>query len=152
MPPRFGAVSGFRIKNFYSLDLDPQKIVWILSSASQRSIWSIYHLELYKKFSYTPPILKYKNIEVNNSLKGLFAEQAKWKCDKSLDCDDGSDEWNCTAPVCSSAEFTCSDGHCVANSWRCDGFTDCRDGSDEQVYIDWFINFKSRYHSLPQYS
>ena len=64
--------TGFRIKKFYSLDLDPQKIVWILSSASKRSIWLIYHLELDKKFSCTPPIIKCKNMEVNNSLKGLF--------------------------------------------------------------------------------
>ncbi|CAF4434294.1 unnamed protein product, partial [Rotaria sp. Silwood2] len=52
----------------------------------------------------------------------------QWVCDKTQDCDDGSDEFNCN---CTSDDFFCTSGQCIKPSYRCDGLPQCRDGSDE---------------------
>ncbi|CAF4582630.1 unnamed protein product, partial [Rotaria sp. Silwood1] len=52
----------------------------------------------------------------------------EWVCDKTQDCDDGSDEFNCN---CTSDDFFCTSGQCIKPSYRCDGLPQCRDGSDE---------------------
>ena len=48
-----------------------------------------------------------------------------------MDCDDGSDEMNCTESVCPDDEFKCGDHICIPKMWQCDGKRDCRDNSDE---------------------
>ncbi|XP_066269404.1 uncharacterized protein [Branchiostoma lanceolatum] len=60
-------------------------------------------------------------------------------CDEIVDCDDFSDESNCTNPTsvsvpddrCTTGEKTCSNGNCVGLSEVCDGTDHCGDGSDE---------------------
>lgn len=58
-------------------------------------------------------------------------------CDGYSDCNDGSDEANCTAIACPSDKFLCPRGgsqstpKCIAKSQLCDGKKDCEDGSDE---------------------
>lgn len=49
-------------------------------------------------------------------------------CDGDSDCDDGSDELNCS---CKSDEFKCNNSKCILKRWTCDGFNDCGDNSDE---------------------
>ncbi|HVJ17846.1 MAG TPA: hypothetical protein VM686_20635, partial [Polyangiaceae bacterium] len=46
------------------------------------------------------------------------------------DCDDSSDELDCTPVPCQATEFDCGD-ECIPESWVCDDASDCNDGSDE---------------------
>ncbi|XP_077971844.1 uncharacterized protein LOC144425918 isoform X2 [Styela clava] len=51
-------------------------------------------------------------------------------CDHYGDCNDGSDEFNCTK--CKSGEFECwGDGSCIPEKSKCNYNRDCDDGSDE---------------------
>lgn len=61
-----------------------------------------------------------------------------WHCDGDMDCQDGSDERNCSGIAgllkpCEETEFTCKlNNECIHEAWRCDGDDDCADGSDEK--------------------
>merc|ERR1719317_639699 len=64
----------------------------------------------------------------------------KWRCDSENDCQDGSDEWNCTAtlPSCDvTNEYQCAKtGQCIPTTWVCDGTSDCIGGDDESDCSD----------------
>ncbi|XP_076116037.1 low-density lipoprotein receptor-related protein 6-like isoform X1 [Mytilus galloprovincialis] len=53
-----------------------------------------------------------------------------WRCDKSEECQDASDESNC--PICHADQFRCNDNHCIDQSSVCDGTPQCHDHSDEE--------------------
>lgn len=58
---------------------------------------------------------------------------AQWRCDGTADCEDGSDEINCTRRVCLEPYVSCADqSSCVLKKKFCDGKFDCADHSDEK--------------------
>ncbi|XP_055975535.1 low-density lipoprotein receptor-like [Sorex fumeus] len=61
---------------------------------------------------------------------------ASWRCDRSADCKDKSDEDDCAITTCRPDEFQCSDGSCIHGSGQCNGEVDCNDGSDERGCIN----------------
>ncbi|KAG1701225.1 Low-density lipoprotein receptor-related protein 2 [Nymphon striatum] len=58
---------------------------------------------------------------------------SEWqKCDHIGDCEDMSDEKNCSFPACEALQFRCNNSLCVTARSRCDGYNDCLDNSDEK--------------------
>ena len=62
-----------------------------------------------------------------------------WKCDGIDECEDGSDEKDCTK--CLDSEFTCSDGSCISLKLRCNDHSDCSNGSDEEWCAPCAMNY-----------
>ncbi|RWS30251.1 low-density lipoprotein receptor-related protein 8-like protein [Leptotrombidium deliense] len=52
-------------------------------------------------------------------------------CDKTVHCDDGSDEDVCNKYDCPKEAFQCGDGTCLSRGSVCNGRWECPDGSDE---------------------
>ncbi|KAL9986946.1 hypothetical protein ACROYT_G001164 [Oculina patagonica] len=56
----------------------------------------------------------------------------RFKCDGHEDCEDSSDELNCTKQqTCPLGEFWCGDWKCISRRKVCDGTRDCSNGQDE---------------------
>lgn len=64
---------------------------------------------------------------------------ASFHCDGYRDCQDGTDEQNCTAIACPGNKFLCPHGgpggvpRCIQRSSLCDGKKDCEDSADEET-------------------
>ncbi|XP_064652551.1 uncharacterized protein LOC135503121 isoform X2 [Lineus longissimus] len=58
----------------------------------------------------------------------IYAHQ---RCDTIIQCDDKSDEANCTG-VCERGLYRCPEGKCIMTEWVCDGDWDCINGTDEK--------------------
>ncbi|KAM9664148.1 low-density lipoprotein receptor-related protein 2 [Trichechus inunguis] len=55
-----------------------------------------------------------------------------WRCDRTGDCIDNTDEIGCPHQPCQTGHFQCNtSGACIPQSWVCDEEMDCEDGSDE---------------------
>lgn len=52
---------------------------------------------------------------------------ARWRCDGTAHCQDGSDE-----VACPTRRFFCEDGSRIPSSWVCDGQNDCPSAADER--------------------
>jgi len=57
---------------------------------------------------------------------------ATWRCDSYADCEDESDELNCTQCSTSSLFLCHASGQCMHQKFRCDGRTQCLGGADEE--------------------
>ncbi|KAJ8924543.1 hypothetical protein NQ315_000691, partial [Exocentrus adspersus] len=58
-----------------------------------------------------------------------------YRCDRTIDCIDGSDETECTYRQCQADDFQCgtkTTDPCIPKEKKCDGYLDCRSGKDEQ--------------------
>jgi len=62
---------------------------------------------------------------------GYLCIPEKWRCDRTEDCDDKSDETNCEYPYCPAKNQTCANDMCIGENSICNGILECRDGSDE---------------------
>ncbi|KAK9497166.1 hypothetical protein O3M35_004534 [Rhynocoris fuscipes] len=67
------------------------------------------------------------------------------KCDSQFDCQDRSDEINCTRNYCNAdREFKCKSGQCIPIDWECDSQIDCNDGSDEHSECEVILSCNDR--------
>ncbi|XP_044762088.1 low-density lipoprotein receptor-related protein 2 [Coccinella septempunctata] len=58
-----------------------------------------------------------------------------YRCDKTVDCIDGTDEVECTYRQCQVDDFHCGSklsDPCIPKEKKCDGYLDCRSGKDEE--------------------
>lgn len=64
------------------------------------------------------------------------------RCDSIEDCDDGSDEINCTkSDECEPpSHFLCHNNVCINQTLVCNGRNDCGDRSDEPTSCGEFLN------------
>lgn len=53
------------------------------------------------------------------------------RCDAHKDCNDGSDELNCSLCTCTSTFSCIHTCQCIDSKRVCDGISDCIDGTDE---------------------
>ncbi|KAL3276135.1 hypothetical protein HHI36_020854 [Cryptolaemus montrouzieri] len=58
-----------------------------------------------------------------------------YRCDRTVDCIDGTDETECTYRKCQVDDFHCgskASDPCIPKEKKCDGYLDCRSGKDEE--------------------
>ena len=71
------------------------------------------------------PDVEFRCVQSQNCISNRFL------CDYIKDCDDASDEANCTYTKCQASDFQCDNKHCIQAAHRCDKHNDCGDNSDE---------------------
>nr|XP_006819436.1 PREDICTED: low-density lipoprotein receptor-related protein 2-like [Saccoglossus kowalevskii] len=64
-------------------------------------------------------------------------------CDRTIDCQDGSDEFGQQCYGCSVTEFSCDGTKCIQLSEVCNGVSNCNDNADEIDCVLWFLIFKT---------
>ncbi|XP_051025717.1 prolow-density lipoprotein receptor-related protein 1-like [Acomys russatus] len=77
-----------------------------------------------------PPVLCARSSVACQDGKGCIPRESL--CDGEHDCQDGSDEENCSRVCHQPGVFQCLDGsRCLEEKYHCDGAQQCSDGSDE---------------------
>ncbi|XP_012966153.2 prolow-density lipoprotein receptor-related protein 1 [Mesocricetus auratus] len=87
-------------------------------------------METVPTVSSPPPVLCTRSSVPCQDGKGCIPRESL--CDGELDCQDGSDEENCSRVCHQPGVFQCLDGsRCIEEKYHCDGAQQCADGSDE---------------------
>ena len=129
---------------------------WVPRACQEKDTVNVFHIKPVLKFTFICDTNKYFTCKDSTCILSHYI------CDGETDCEDGSDESNCTdkcyntninctnncylSPCkCEPFYFRCIMGKCVPFTMRCNGISECPDSSDELscVYIDTFTQINN---------